>query len=282
MRRNSGRGSGVVVAMRLALSLCLGWLTACGEPAARPAAALYSSAQGLRVRQSELAVEGGPGRLIVVEIPASAVVEVLPAAAPASLQSFAGATGARACAAINGGFYDLEGAMGWVVHAGEQAAPLQVSGGSGVLMIDDTGPRIVHRDAANGQPREALQSIDRLVDGGRSLVGAAARPDPDARSAVALRRDGTLIFAVVFAEQAIVRERPGRVELGAASSSSGLSLAAWAELLARPVAMGGLGAVTALNLDGGYSTSLALHVGELELDVVAYGATINALRACAR
>jgi len=39
--------------------------------------------------------------------------------------------------------------------------------------------------------------------------------------------------------------------------------------------------VTALNLDGGYSTSMVVRVGEVALDVVAHGATINALRACA-
>jgi hypothetical protein len=36
-----------------------------------------------------------------------------------------------------------------------------------------------------------------------------------------------------------------------------------------------------LNLDGGYSTSLVVNVGGVELEVVAHGATINALRACA-
>lgn len=286
MRRGAGagnrrRGTGVVAGMRLALIVSLVLSAGCADRAAAPASAFESGVQGIRVRQTPIAVEGGAGRLIVVEVAPEVAVEVLPAWRPAALQSIAGASEGRACVAINGGFYDLNGAMGWVVHEGEEVAPLRAGGGSGALLIDEAGARIVHRDAASGRPKEALQSIDRVVDGGRSLVGPGARPDADARSAVALRGDGTVVFVVMFADQAVVREGPGRVELGPASSSTGMSLAAWAELLARPVAQGGVGAVTALNLDGGYSTSLALHLGEVELDVVAHGATINALRACA-
>lgn len=207
---------------------------------------------------------------------------MLPSPSPVPLADIAGVLGGGTCVAVNGGFYDGAGAMGWVVHAGEVAAPSRPGGGSGVLLVDGAGPRIVHSDATGGRPREALQSIDRLVDGGRSLVGPKARPESDARSAVALRGDGTVVLAVVFAEEAVAREQPGRVELGRASSSSGLSLAAWAELLARPVADGGLGAATALNLDGGYSTSMAIHAVGVDLEVIAYAATINAVRACAR
>ncbi|HEY0138865.1 MAG TPA: phosphodiester glycosidase family protein, partial [Nannocystis sp.] len=116
---------------------------------------------------------------------------------------------------------------------------------------------------------------------GRSVVGPRARPDADARSAVAIRRDGTVLFVLLFAEQAVERAAPGRVELGARSSSTGLSLAAWADLLARPESDGGLGVDVALNLDGGYSTSASIHVGAFDLEVLAHGATINALRACA-
>ena len=98
---------------------------------------------------------------------------------------------------------------------------------------------------------------------------------------MAIRSDGTVLFALLFAERAVERETPGRVELGARSSSTGLSLAAWADLLVRPIAKGGLGVTTALNLDGGYSTSASIHVGSLDLEVLAHGATINALRSCA-
>lgn len=251
------------------------------EPAPTPAPALAAEHHGARIHQRAIAVDGGLGRLLVAEFPPGAKLEVLPAPVPQPLEQIARAAPGHACTAINGGFYDADGAMGWVVHTGLEAAPLRPRGGSGVLLVDD-GPRIVHRDHATGRPREALQSIDRIVDDGRSLVSAAARPDPDARSAVALRADGTVILAVVFAEQAVARERPGRVELGPASSTTGLGLAAWAELLARPVADGGLAATTALNLDGGYSTSMAIHVGDLDLDVVAHRATINALQACTR
>ena len=261
-------------------ALLFALVTACAAPA--PAREIDVAAGGIRVRQTAIAVEGGPGRLIVVELPADVALEVLPIDAATSLQDIVGERDDRACASINGGFYDAGGAMGWVVHAGQEVAPLRPGGGSGVLMIDAAGPRIVHRDAARGAPREALQSIDRLVDGGRSVVGERARPDADARSAVALRGDGTIVFAALFADRAIAEESSGGVQLGKASSSSGLSLAAWAELLARPVADGGLGAVTALNLDGGYSTSLSIHIGAFDYEVLAHGATINALRGCAR
>ncbi|MBL9100046.1 MAG: phosphodiester glycosidase family protein [Myxococcales bacterium] len=260
---------------RLAFALVL---AACGSPP--PVAARESAAAGVRVWQRPIAVDGGPGRLIVAEFAPGADIEVLPSSVPVQLERIAGPLADRACVAINGGFYDDTGAMGLVVHAGAETAALRKNGGSGVLLVDAAGPRIVHRDLALGSPREALQSIDRLVDGGRSLVGPAARPDPDARSAVALRDDGTLVLAVVFAEQAVVREQPGRLELGSASSSTGLGLAAWADLLARPLADGGLAATTALNLDGGYSTAISIHAAGLDLEVVAHVATINAVRVC--
>jgi hypothetical protein len=252
------------------------------DAGAQAGQAFAIGADGIHVRQIPIAVEGGPGRLIVAELPRDISLEVVPVEAATGLQDVLGKPGGRSCVGINGGFYDDGGAMGWVVHAGQEVAPLRPGGGSGVLLIDADGPRIVHRDAAGGSPREALQSIDRLVEDGRNLVGANARPDVDARSAVALRADGTVVFAVVFADRAITREWSGGVQLGAASSSSGLSLAAWAQLLALPVADGGLGARSALNLDGGYSTSLSIHVGSRDYQVLAHGATINALHACVR
>lgn len=265
--------------MRLALAALL---TACGASAPAPGPALENTAQAFHIQQRELSVAGGRGRLLLAEFPPGALLEVLPSPVPRPLAEIAGQHDAHTCVAINGGFYDAGGAMGWVVHAGEGSAPLRPGGGSGVLQVDDARVEIVHRDHTAARPREALQSIDRLVDAGQSLVGPRARQDPDARSAVALRADGTVIFAVVFADAAIAREQPGRIELGPASSSTGLSLAAWADLLAGPVADGGLAAVTALNLDGGFSTAMAIHVGEIHLDIVAHRATINALRACAR
>ncbi len=73
-------------------------------------------AAGLRVSQRAIAVAGGAGRLIVVEVP-----PVVPVWAPSALQGFTGAEPGRACAAINGGFNDLQGAMGWVVHAARRS-----------------------------------------------------------------------------------------------------------------------------------------------------------------
>ncbi len=265
--------------MRLAPVLI--FFGACGGASPTLVAARADEAYGLRAWQRPVAVEGGPGRLVVVEVPVGARVEVVPSSEPRALQELAPAIAGSACAAINGGFYDSRGAMGWVRHDGRDAAALRPWGGSGLLTVGPEGAKIVHQDDVVGAPSEGLQSIDRVVADGRSVVGPRARPDADARSAVAIRGDGTVLFALLFAEQAVVHETAGRVELGARSSSTGLSLAAWAELLARPVADGGLGAATALNLDGGYSTSASIHVGSFDLEVLAHGATINALRVCA-
>lgn len=58
------------------------------------------------------------------------------------------------------------------------------------------------------------------------------------------------------ARSAIGLDAAGRVLLIA--SQGGLSLAAFAEWLAQPVAEGGVGCVDAMNLDGGPSTQLAV------------------------
>jgi exopolysaccharide biosynthesis protein len=54
-------------------------------------------------------------------------------------------------------------------------------------------------------------------------------------------------------------------------SSSGVSLREWAALMV------GLGGVSALNLDGGFSTSIHIALDGQRLDVHPHGATINAV-----
>lgn len=191
---------------------------------------------------------------------------------------------AGAYAAINGGFYGRdEQPMGWVVADGRELAPKTRSGGSGIFLLTGEGASVVHRDATlpKTPPLLALQSIDRLVDAGKSLVKPRPAPPRDARSAVAVLDGGSVLFVVAFDRQSA--EIAGdAVTLNAKSTSSGMTLAEFAEVLALPEARGGLGAKTAMNLDGGFSTSMQLRVGDTERRVVAHRATTNALLAAPR
>lgn len=216
------------------------------------------------------------GRLWLARVaPEAARIELIAAERPQPLSAVVGAIGGE-LVAVNGGFYDADRPMGWVVSGGETRAPLTRGGGSGVLVSVDGEPRIVHRDAAAAlagpvPPALALQSIDRLVDEGRVLVRPRRDAPRDARSAVAIDGQGALLFVVVFDERAIARESAREIVLDADCSTTGLTLLELAELLVR------LGARTALNLDGGYSTSMRVRLGGEARDVVAHRATINAL-----
>ena len=143
----------------------------------------------------------------------------------------------------------------------------------GSYFISNYPPYSQWSDDQLGEVRHAVQSIDRLVSGGRSVVGAGASPALDARTAVGVQADGDVLLAVAFDEQAVLDESDGVVRLGAESSSSGLSMAEWSEV------MRGLGATEALNLDGGLSTSMHVEIADLRLEVVAAGATIGAIAA---
>lgn len=172
-------------------------------------------------------------------------------------------------AAINGGFYEV-GAMGLVVAGGVQHTALSPRGGSGVFLFGPQGARIVHRDRwAPGEP-EALQSIDRLVDEGRSLVKARPEAPRAARSAVVLDGEGMALVAAVAAES--LREQGEGSWQIRGSSGRGLSLGAFAALLA-----GSLGAQQALNLDGAISTQLAVRAGDRRFELRGEAGTINAL-----
>ena len=222
------------------------------------------------------AARAGRRSLIVVraEIPPTADFRVEPSERPRALASIVGRLEG---VAINGGFYDTEGrALDLVRSAGRTIRPLRQSGGSGVLVHDESGFRIVHRDADIPEAApNALQSIDRIVAEGRSLIGPNARPERDARSAVATFADGSARFYAIFSTEAIAREACESTscvfELDEASTTSGLSLAELADHLLSE------GARAALNLDGGFSTSFEARGGGRHLQVIAHGATINAL-----
>ena len=218
-------------------------------------------------------------------LPAQASVRVIPASQPAPLAQVLGTPlPIGDFVAINGGFYDADHqAMGLVIADGKRHTPLSRVGGSGVFLLAAGTPRILHRRAVTpallARASQALQSIDRLVHEGRSLV----RPRPglarDARSAVALDAADALWLVIVFDERAVGEESDGRLVLDGEATTTGLTLQELARWLAAPTAKGGLGARYAMNLDGGESTSMRLSIGGAAHEVVARRATINAVLA---
>lgn len=228
---------------------------------------------------------GWSGRIVVASFSPGRDrhVRVVPNDRPAPLSEIAaGISPPEPFAVIDGGFYETTGEpMGLVRAAGLDHHPLGERGGSGVLVVDGGRLRIVHRDAYEPSPSitDALQSIDRLVNGGSSVVGSAASHRRAARSAVALDREGTLHLVVAFDDRAVASETEARIELGAEATRSGPTISQMAELLMRAPQDGGVGAEEALGLDGGFSTSMMVKSAARSLSVVAYHATINGVLA---
>lgn len=178
--------------------------------------------------------------------------------------------------AVNGGFYDQEGrAMGLVLQDGRRIRDLRRGGGSGAVLFDADGFRVVHRtNVPDSGITQGLQSIDRVVDSGTSLVAENASTTRDARSAIATFDDGAAAIYVIFASPAEVddanaSERTFRLD--EVSTRAGVSLRELSELLVAE------GAAAALNLDGGWSTSFEARLGGRELRVLSFRPTINAL-----
>ncbi len=172
-------------------------------------------------------------------------------------------------AAINGGFYESDRAMGLVVSGGAQVMPLSPRGGSGVIAGTPTGFDIIHRDAWAPGAANALQSIDRLVDGGTNLVAARQAATRTARSAVAL--GGGRSWLVALAGDRSIRRSPHGGFRLEATTGSGMSLHDFANFL-----ISATQAEKALNLDGAVSTQLAVH-GRRRFEVIGERGTINAV-----
>ncbi len=263
-----------IAAAILAVGLVAGACRA-GEGIRLGARTLQLSQHGIEVELFE--ARAGLRTLYVVRatLPADTAFRVQAHAEPAPLAAI---VGAGPLVAVNGGFYDTNGKpLGLVVEDGATKNPLLPKGGSGILVRDEAGLRVVHRDALPDPSRidQALQSIDRIVDGGRSLVGRTADRAFDARSAVATYSDGSARLYAVFSPEAIESRECNAsgctFELNRRSTSSGVSLAELARFLVAE------GAEAALNLDGGYSTSFEARLADRHLRVVAFRATINAL-----
>lgn len=271
---------------------CLALILAACEPSPTPAAPpdpaeieetvrAEQSAMTLSVRR--VAQPGWSGRLVVASFSPGAGrhARVLPSERPRPLSEIvAAASPPQPFAAIDGGFYDTQSRpMGLVRAGGADHAPITDEGGSGVFVVEADEPRIVHRDAyaSRDAVSEALQSIDRLVGGGASLVSPEASDRRAARSAVAIDAAGAVHLVVAFADEAVARESETRIELGSQATRTGPTIRQLAELLLRPASDGGVGAVDALGLDGGFSTSMTVKSQARSLSVVAYRATINGL-----
>ncbi len=208
-------------------------------------------------------------------------LRILPSERPAPLSEIvARAHPPQPFAAIDGGFYDTDQRpMGLVRTGGVDHHPVGERGGSGVLYVEGGLPRIVHTEAYRPEPSvtEALQSIDRLVNRGASVVAPTASARRAARSAVAIDAAGAVHLVVAFDEAAVATEEAARIELGREATRTGPTIAEWAALLARDPAEGGVGATEALGLDGGFSTSLVVKSEAQSLTIVPYNATINAV-----
>lgn len=245
------------------------------EPALRTEQRIGKATDALSATLYRYAGPASHGRVWVARVlPAKARIALVPAPHPEPLAKIVAAHEPSGdYVAVNGGFYDNDRPMGLVVAGGKRIAPLDARGGSGVFFMEADRAAIVHRDAFTAKrPALALQSIDRLVDGGRSLVTARGDARRDARSAVAIDAQGAVMLVVAFDERAAFRTSDSVIQMSPASTTTGPTLQEFAELLA-----GELGARTALNLDGGFSTAMRLHLGATKLEVIAHKATINAI-----
>jgi hypothetical protein len=173
-------------------------------------------------------------------------------------------------ATINGGFYDVDGkAMGVVVADGKLNSPFRLGGGSGIFEVTKHGPRIIHRRTYVPGASQALQSIDRIIAQGKSLVNRRTEARATARSAVAITDDE--LFFIVLAQDESIVGHGDNVQLSF-TSRYGLPLWAFSEYVLESTA-----ANAALNLDGSISTQFAARIGGREIRVRGLGGTINAL-----
>lgn len=157
-------------------------------------------------------------------------------------------SGLSILAAINGGFFDEDGLpLDMVVSDGVVLSPLRASGGSGIFVLRDGRANIVHRSTPTRGSTQSLQSIDRIIDGGRSLVRRASDLRA-ARAAVTIGPDGVELVVIAHGES--VRSEGSSVDV-AFASGFGLTLGEFAEYLIQTS-----GATKALNLDGGPSVQL--------------------------
>ncbi|MEM1346924.1 MAG: phosphodiester glycosidase family protein [Myxococcota bacterium] len=193
------------------------------------------------------------------------------------LPEFSLGTGATPFAALNGGFYEHAEdpkPMGVVVTHGDKVKGYQKRGGSGVFVVIDGQSTIVHRDQwaqfAKRNPTHALQSIDRIVADGKTLVKQREGARSAARAAVVLgERD---MWLIALADRAGVEQRAGGALQLRASSYLGLPLWAFAEYIVASTDV-----IDALNLDGGVSTQMLVKTPTAEFVLRGERGTMSAV-----
>ena len=241
-------------------------------PAAAPPArvlvtydATVAVGDGLELHQLGWQVADRTGVAWAARVPRDGALIVRPSDEVRPLADLtAGETGTWA--AVNGGFYE-DGPMGLVVSDGVERHAFEERGGSGVVQYDPMPVSVVHRDAWKPGAKHALQSIDRIVDAGASLVTPREGAHLDARSAVAVAPDGVWVVAAV-ANESVTQGSDG-VEL-VRTVGHGLALSEFADLLVT-----GLQVEQALNLDGAVSTQMVVSVPPWRWVVAGERGTIN-------
>ena len=241
-------------------------------PAAEPPAGILvtadtilASTDGLELHQLAWQVADRAGVAWAARVPRDGRLTVKPSDDVLPLSALTvGETGAWA--AINGGFYE-DGPMGLVVSEGVERHPITERGGSGVVQYDPMPVAVLHRDVWKPGAKQALQSIDRLVDAGVSLVKPRAGAHLDARSAVLVAPGGVWLVAAAANESI----KPGLDGVTLVSTvGHGLSLSEFADLLVT-----GLHAEQALNLDGAISTQMVVSIPPWRWVVTGERGTIN-------
>jgi hypothetical protein len=116
--------------------------------------------------------------------------------------------------AIDGGFYDVNGAPMGLVRAGGRDVARSEKRRIGVLVIERGAPRIVQRDEyrASDEISDAVQSIDRASSSAAAASGASVRATSCAERARD-RRTGTIHFVVAFDDRAVGEEEDARIAL---------------------------------------------------------------------
>lgn len=230
------------------------------------------SVDGLRLEVQSWTFGADTGTAWRVRMPRDASMEVR---AHPTVQDFAAflPDDTGPWAALNGGFYargasGME-AMGLVVSGGEVHNPLRKGGGSGIAQWGPGPIEVLHRSDWKPGATQALQSIDRIVGAGASLVNARPGKRPTARSALATSADAVWLVALAHTDS--IEKTTTGVRLRR-TAGLGLPLWAFADYLVSAV-----GAEAALNLDGAISTSLAVQTPTGRFDLHGELGTINAV-----
>jgi len=154
---------------------------------------------------------------------------------------------------INGGYFSKEGdPMGLVISNGKLRHSWSDKGGSGALAVFGSAPRIDWaRNVAKADPppTEALQNGPLMIEPDGKFGMTHRRDKYFPRTVVALDKGGRLLVGVV------------RKIYGKENIYTGLNLMETAVIFYNPPTVGGLGAVVAMNLDGGTSTGMKLTLG---------------------